>query len=286
MCIIVIKERNIPFPTIKTLKECFSNNPDGAGFMYAVDGGVHIEKGFMSFKSFKEGLFAVRKIYGDNIPYVLHFRISTQGGVLKEYTHPYPLSDDMDDLRKLSFTTKIGIAHNGVISLTSSYLEKNYNDTMKFISQYLSLIIRDKKYFKDNKTMMLIERLIGSSRLALLDNSGTVVKIGAGWVTDNGVHYSNDTYKNYIYKFDNLYAGYNGFNGYDNYRGYTPNAPIVVDNEKLYEEDLAYYEYFYNDNTQEYDFEQYPICPKGEIGSSSWCSQCANREHCLNKFKK
>ena len=36
------------------LKECYDSNPDGAGFMYAEDKKLHIQKGFFSYGSFYE----------------------------------------------------------------------------------------------------------------------------------------------------------------------------------------------------------------------------------------
>ena len=43
-------------PSKKIFSNCFSNNDDGAGFMFPLNGKVHIEKGFMSFTAFKKGL--------------------------------------------------------------------------------------------------------------------------------------------------------------------------------------------------------------------------------------
>ena len=131
MCIIVYKPTGVNFPTKNTLKTCFEHNPDGAGFMYALGGEVHIEKGLMSFTKFYNALKIARKKAGEDAPFVMHFRISTQAGTRADCTHPYPLSQNMDDLRKLSTTAKIGVAHNGVISLTS---ENYYYSSYYFIS--------------------------------------------------------------------------------------------------------------------------------------------------------
>ena len=45
MCIIAIKPIGIKMPNIKTIENCWYNNPDGAGFMYAKESNVYIEKG-------------------------------------------------------------------------------------------------------------------------------------------------------------------------------------------------------------------------------------------------
>lgn len=197
MCIIIYKPTGEKFPSKKTLKRCFEANPHGAGLMVADGEYVHIRKGLMSFTAFYKALQKTRQKYGDNAAYVLHFRISTQAGIRADNTHPFPLSSDMAALRELSTVTPIGIAHNGIISLTSygGYFKQiTYNDTMLFITDYLSLIIQSLDYYKDKKTLKLIERLCGS-RLALLDGGGHCELIGNGWTKDGGVWYSNSSYK-------------------------------------------------------------------------------------------
>ena len=52
MCIIVIKPQNVAFPSKEILKNCFTQNPDGAGFMYPANHKVMIEKGFNNFDKF------------------------------------------------------------------------------------------------------------------------------------------------------------------------------------------------------------------------------------------
>ena len=121
--------------------------------MVANESSVEIHKGYMGFRSFWRALRTARTLYGDNAAYVMHFRISTQGGVRQDGCHPFPLSKNMDDLRKLDTYADIGIAHNGIIDLCSdwgstyaSYYSKysavkksvDYSDTMKFITDYLS----------------------------------------------------------------------------------------------------------------------------------------------------
>ena len=148
MCVIAYKPLNVDFMKKSILEECFRNNPDGSGFMFAVNGKVHIRKGFMTFTEFWNALETERKKYGDIIPYVMHFRISTQAGVNQKCCHPYPLSSDMENLKKLSTTSNIGIAHNGIIKLTSDGA-KDYNDTMKFITDYATLLINEVDWWKN-----------------------------------------------------------------------------------------------------------------------------------------
>lgn len=256
MCIVVYKPKNINFPSKEVLKKCFENNDDGAGFMYATNGKVFIQKGYMTFESFYKALkkSVAQNQGGKNIPYVLHFRISTQGGVRPDCTHPYPLSDKMSDLRKVRTQAQIGIAHNGIISLTSNYSRKkelNYNDTMTFITEYLSLIIKDINYYKDSKAVKLIEKL-SESKLAILGADGHCELIGDKWIENEGCYYSNDTFQVQYLPYQYQYFD---------------------------EEDFYYYESFYNDETGLYDFE-FPCCPMSK-GEQGYCECCKSYPKCI-----
>ena len=250
MCVIVSKSKNASFPTKETLEICWNNNPDGAGFMYTADNKVHIRKGFMNFESFWKSLQNVRTKYGDKIACVMHFRIGTQGGNIPENTHPFPLSSNMNDLRKLKSACDIGVAHNGIIELTSTYSKKvNYSDTMKFITDYLSLIIHDEKWYKSKDTCTLIERLI-ESRLCVLDKSSHIQLLGQGWNEDKktGVWYSNESWKSpKQFKFKSAF----------------------IDEWDLYKDK----------HTNTYDFDE-TYCPGVLDGDDSYCEACANKYKC------
>jgi len=299
MCIIVYKPLNVAFPKKETLEECFKRNDDGAGYMYTFNNKVHIRKGFDNFKSFYNSLQKSIKVTGTDVPYVMHFRISTQAHGRKDCTHPFPLSSKMDDLRCLSASCNIGIAHNGIISLTSSspyhYGFKEvitYSDTMLFITDYLSLIIKNKNYYKDKNKLTLIERLV-ESKLAILDSDGHCELIG-NFIEDNGIYYSNSSYVPYVpkynvidnskykysydSKFKSNYSIYDEY-GYDEYDDYYSDVP----KGKL---DEAYFEEFYNTNYNLYDFKN-DDCPKCyDIEDKYYCKNCSNVNCPFNKLTK
>jgi predicted glutamine amidotransferase len=270
-------------PSKQILETCFKNNPDGAGFMYATKGQVYIKKGFMDYHAFESNLNStLKKIDEIKTPMVLHFRITTQGGVNQACTHPFPLSKQMNDLRQLNVATEIGVAHNGIISLTSEgyYSYKSYNtrvidysDTMKFITDYLSLIIKSPKYYKDDDTIELIERLCGS-KLAILDCNGHCELIG-NFTKDSGIYYSNDSYKPRVYKatktktktkpivYDD-YDDYDDYGVYGNYGGFLDNA----------------YDDCWDNSTGEYDFDILGTCPILEDCDPSYCAWCTKCNNC------
>ena len=179
MCIIVTKPKGVSLPTKKTFETCFRNNPDGAGFMYNFGGKVNILKGYMSFKSFWKEIQKIRsKFVMEEISMVFHFRIGTQGHNDISNCHPFPLSSNTFDLIAPRIKTDIGIVHNGIIPLTSSYKATEiYSDTHFFVKDYLSLIIENENFYYNEKLMRLIERL-AESKLVFLDSTGNLVYVG------------------------------------------------------------------------------------------------------------
>lgn len=273
MCIAIYKPMGVEFPSKKTLKTCFNNNPHGAGFMVATGDKIIIHKGFMEFSDFWKALRESRKIYDSTSAYVMHFRISTQGGVRADGCHPFPLSGDMDELRKLDTECEIGIAHNGIISLTSKgYGKVDYSDTMKFITDYLSLIIKDRGYFKDDDTLELIDRLCGS-RLAILDGRGHCELIGRGWEMADGVWYSNDSYKERVVKATSYYPTLYDWGKGGDRLPWWEQYEIV---EEPYDEYLTVNGLY-----------EFPIgeCPCYEVGDASYCDLCTRYEKCYEPIE-
>lgn len=280
MCIIAYKPLNVAFPEENILKNCWDNNDHGAGFMYAYEGVVHFQKGYETWEAFKSALNRARKLTGDKVPYVMHFRIATQG-YEKTMTHPFPLSSNMKKLKKLHGDCNIGVAHNGIIDLTSDGA-KEYSDTMKFITDYLSLIIRNYSWYKDERTTTLIERLIDGSRLAILDKKGHCQLLGKGWVEENGMWYSNTSYEKRVYTYPS--CSYNSLWDYDDYDDYwarkydTPKGDNNT--EKYYLEDPSDpWGDFFNPITGKFELEDL-YCPYSEEGDDSYCSCCANAHKC------
>ena len=210
MCVIVYKPTNVELPTENTLKQCFNTNNDGAGYMLPLNNKVIIRKGFMTFKDFYNDFKSFIKdnnIDIVNTPIIFHFRITTQGGVQKELCHPYPISESYEDMRKLTHECNIALAHNGIITLTSSYGKcLKYNDTMTFIKDYASIIIDNDLYFgSKKKKCLLLERLIGASKLAIMNKLGFVKLIGDFKQVD-GIYYSNLNHTYASMRYSHTYA--------------------------------------------------------------------------------
>jgi hypothetical protein len=180
MCIAIYKPEDKVL-SLATLKECYTSNPDGAGFMYAENKKLHIEKGFFSFQSFYD---AFKK--HESKQAVIHFRIKTHGKIDTTNCHPFAVNN------------AIGFVHNGIIS---GFGDANHSDTIGFNQSILQPLVSkwgNLALFQD-PIIDLIEGRIGYSKLVFLDRHGNhkIMNEHKGtW--DDGVWYSNDSYKPYV----------------------------------------------------------------------------------------
>ena len=193
MCIICVSPVGVRQPTDTTLRTMFCRNPHGAGSMVARDGKVIIHKGFMDFESFRKAVRGERFTAEDSVVY--HFRISTQAGVNPEMTHPFPLSNQPRRMRALDMTCRCGIAHTGIIRLTTDPTNERYSDTAIFITDYLAAMIRKPADLRNQALLDYIYTL-ARSKFAIMDASGYVATIGE-FIDDHGLLFSNDSYEIY-----------------------------------------------------------------------------------------
>jgi len=180
MCIAIYKPAD-KILSQETLNECYNSNPDGAGFMYAQDKKLHIEKGFFSYDSF----YKAYKEH-ENKQAVIHFRIKTHGKIDTTNCHPFAVNN------------AIGFVHNGIIS---GFGDANHSDTIGFNQSILQPLVSkwgNLALFQD-PIIDLIEGRIGYSKLVFLDRHGNhkIMNEHKGeW--DDGVWYSNNSYKPYV----------------------------------------------------------------------------------------
>lgn len=192
MCIIAAKPAGTEMPSEKYINNMFDNNKDGAGLMYALDGRVHIEKGFMTKTSFFRRLDELDEEYGlTSLPVVMHFRITTHGGTKPENCHPFPITDSIGMLQKLRCTTDIGVAHNGIIDIRVR--NKNISDTMEYIARQLAPLKRAVPSFYKNKDLMQMVYSAIDSKMVLMNSMGELFFIG-DFREEKGIKYSNGTY--------------------------------------------------------------------------------------------
>ena len=194
MCIIAIKQAGVNMPATETIENMWHNNRDGAGLMYAKDGNVHIEKGFMSLKDLKAALKRLEKnVDMTNTPVILHFRIATHGQTSPENCHPFPVTEKLPLLQMAKARTSLAVAHNGIIDIKPS--KKDISDTMEYvISQIAPLYQLRKDFYKQPAGKKLIYNAI-KSKMVFLDGTGRIETVG-DFITDkDGILYSNASYK-------------------------------------------------------------------------------------------
>lgn len=191
MCIIIVKKAGVKFPDNDILKNCWDSNKDGAGYMYPKNGKVEIRKGFMKLNHLMDSLNGIPN--KDDLPMIIHFRITTHGGTNKQNTHPFPVTSNEKLLRSTRVKSNLGVAHNGIINIDN---DKKLSDTMQFIKDELSLFNTIKAdWYKDIKSLDYIRNRI-DSKLAIMDGKGYISTVG-DFYEDEGVMYSNYSYLGY-----------------------------------------------------------------------------------------
>jgi predicted glutamine amidotransferase len=197
MCIIAIQPKNFIIDE-NTLRNCWDNNNDGAGIMYAIDGKVIVHKELSSFRKFMK-----HKEYVDslNVNCVIHFRISTSGKIDKNNIHPFKVNEHLH------------FCHNGMldIDVPSTSL---INDTQIFNNGLLRSLPLG--FQKNDGIMNLIKYSIGNrNKFVFLDSMGEfyIVNEDAG-MWDEGIWFSNSTYQ-YSYKTYSKKSTFSDFDLWD-----------------------------------------------------------------------
>lgn len=188
MCIVIYAPAGVVVPE-SHFENSFLGNSDGAGIMYNNKEDVIIKKGFMNYDDFIK--YAVT--LPEDCDRVYHFRIATAGKVSKEVCHPYPVVNNVKKMMCTDVVCDIGAAHNGIISWCTpvKQLKSSTSDSMIFLSSYV--YPHRNTVFKSESFREILSHASGG-KFAFM-NKNTVKLIG-NFIEDNGVFYSNSTYKN------------------------------------------------------------------------------------------
>lgn len=180
----------------KTLKICNSTNPDGFGFAYFADRLIikkEVDKNRMDAAMDK--FIKIRKKFIDK-PFLVHFRIATHGVVSYRCCHPFKINKNAV------------FCHNGILRYDYG-VDRNSldSDTMMFNKNILQKIEKNclNEFIKGNSKVLkdLLEGYIGTgNKMIFLNKDGnfTILNERLG-IWDNGVWYSNDSYKDKIIVF-------------------------------------------------------------------------------------
>jgi hypothetical protein len=197
MCIIAVKPAGVKMPAVKTIETMWTNNSDGAGYMYPASGSVQIRKGFMSLGGLKAELKDLSKeVDTTATPVIMHFRIGTAGGNIPECTHPFPISEHPAILKKLHNHSKLAACHNGMIPGLRG--QAGISDTMEYIMTQLAPLCKIVPDFWRRPDGKEIIKTATQSKWALMDRKGHIETIG-DFTEDKGILYSNTSYKTRTY---------------------------------------------------------------------------------------
>ena len=206
MCIIAIKDKGIDYPDSETIQNMFCNNSDGAGYMYTLNNKVYIRKGFMTLEDFNQSVEELsQKVNLTDIPMVLHFRITTHGDTNPENTHPFVVTKSKSLLKKLYVTTDLAMVHNGIIDIYQ--YDKTISDTMQYILDVVYPLKKLHRYFYNSEYGKELLDHTADSKLAFLNQKGEIATVGTFITGDDGLVYSNTTYKSY-----NMFTNYRNRN--------------------------------------------------------------------------
>lgn len=212
MCVIVYKPKGTPIPD--TLKDCWTSNPDGAGYCLpelkrgVPTGKILIKKGFMEWEDFMNSVRTIENPTERDI--LFHFRIATSGGVNRKFCHPFPLTDSRRKLEASRIKTNMALCHNGIIS---GFGDKKISDTAEYIQQVVYPLFRVANYKQNEDTDKIIENTIDGSRFATMDKNG--VRLIGDWEKEGDCYYSNN-----CWNWRKYYEGWGGYYGYEGYLDY------------------------------------------------------------------
>lgn len=182
MCVIIACYKT--FPSLDTLTQCETANPDGGGLAYIEQNQVKWYKGLSAKK-----IYSMRN-KGD-YPKVIHFRIATVGGKLDELCHPFPITADAQ--LTTAGTANQVIAHNG------HYLEWEDRLWQGILAQKLTL--PDGKW-SDTRALAWLAYHFGNSILSLsneliahLNGNKQLTLYGTGWKKEKDIWFSNVLWK-------------------------------------------------------------------------------------------
>lgn len=189
MCIIMVKMNNITLPT-ESIRQAMANNSDGAGYAILKRGRVTISKGYFDSEDL---IIDLERENARECCLIVHARIATSGSVNMSNCHPFPITKDVAMLTGRYLVNETAIAHNGTVRWGTKKELNAYSDTLLFIRDVLAPVWDT----GDTETGHNLLSHIASAnrcRFAVMHSKGINV-FGSGWIQDDGVYYSNDTYK-------------------------------------------------------------------------------------------
>lgn len=205
MCLVSVCKKGTPKYTdevVKFIKKGASSNRSGSGFMFKRDGEnkITINKGYFDVEELLKDLKAHNLQDSDEL--VIHHRIPTAGNADAFNTHPFVISTKHEEVIMVKgTTTKPCLAHNGVFSGITSYMDLNsdFSDTYAF-SRYIMANKHVMNFYLNDRNLFdtLTKNIIGSyNKVAIMFPDRDLELIG-DFNECNGYFHSNWGFKTYV----------------------------------------------------------------------------------------
>ena len=183
------------------LREGASSNTHGSGFAYKKNKSnkITISKGYFDIEKLIEDLLVLKLDKEDEV--IFHHRIGTSGGQTRENTHPFVVSTDDEETKKLDVVTdKPVLVHNGIFSGLTTYemQDLTMSDTYAFARHIMSnnnvmeIFKTDGQLFE-----VLLNNIIGNDKLCFLFPDRDLKTYGK-FIEDEGYLHSNRGYYTYV----------------------------------------------------------------------------------------
>lgn len=180
MCIIIAKKKGVKFPSIENVKESCKRNPDGFSMCWAEEGKIKTFRS-MSSKVFLDKYKSLtKKVSYEDTALVIHARIKTHGSVGIKNTHCF-LDKDIN----------LCFSHNGILRGIENRGDMTDSETF-----FRDIFVPIYKIGGWKKAELAIKAIIGTSKFAFVDENGDLKTFGE-YKKDEGILYSNDSYKPY-----------------------------------------------------------------------------------------
>jgi len=189
MCVICVKYGKSRKPTDDEIRRMWDANPDGGGIAYPDPdgGGIHVQKALDL-----HGMLDVnRDIVRDNDIALYHFRVSTSGHSIR-MTHPFPLSDNVHDLRALDYIADQVLVHNGVM------VEYHERDGLSDTAQLCMQLAPHRHIDFCKESLPGLSAMMHSQRIIVWSwPRRQLAWWGDGWHldTDSGLRFSNTSWR-------------------------------------------------------------------------------------------
>ena len=197
MCLLVVCKPNA-IPKRDDLHQGACANPHGFGFAMVVDGKIFRYR-TMSARKAVNKFIHMRQQHPDGYA-IWHARYATHGVRNEDNCHPFQVGDDADTV----------LAHNGVLDTFISKDDKR-SDTRIFAEDTLPKL-GGVRALEDENLYRLIEGWASGSKIAVLTTNPDaqyqlyLINERLGTWDDNGVWWSNSSYKRTTYTLGSYYS--------------------------------------------------------------------------------